>query len=566
MVNITARLHILSSSSFRDCPFSVETSSLGESFNPYAHSPSKPPLSKNHSFSVETSSVGFSGESFNPYAHSSLRDCPKLEGLLLIWLDYHKHIFNSVILDEPDEHLSNIICRFFPKPAQIHDRIINISIYDFLLSTEFSGEEHSPSKPPPYENHSIPPPILRSGIVKTYYATISTLPNNVIDFLRNIKTGINEDDDYKVRFLYDGETANIAEVIESKRVEMESTDYVYYLDAYAYSNLDWGEDRVILQEDTNLLENTDFNSVGHRTFKMDTYNAFLRSLIESKISESNPSAHSPSKPPLSKNHSIPERRMSGGIVHSPLRNCPFSVETSSLGESFNPSTHSSLRNCPDISKYHLYISDEEHTRIINAMPWKKTESQLMQDFADYMERRVSEIVGRRVRIFNDDIWVRICRPSTVAFSDHPSLRNCPNNDYNPCHRDVYLDFYRNIVNVYVPIVGSNERSSLTMQSGSHLWNERDLIVTKGGAYFQNSNKKYSVDAILQSRERLNMTRPNPAEDEFILFSPYLIHGCSSNTNPDMTRMSVEIRFIEDDSNAKIQEDKFNAFLEKRVWR
>jgi len=105
-----------------------------------------------------------------------------------------------------------------------------------------------------------------------------------------------------------------------------------------------------------------------------------------------------------------------------------------------------------------------------------------------------------------------------------------------------------------------------MQSGSHLWNEQDLVVTKGGAYFKNSSKKYSVDAILRSKQPLDMVRPNPREDEFILFSPYLIHGCSSNNNHDTTRMSVEIRFIADDESAKMQEDEFNAFLKERVWR
>jgi ectoine hydroxylase-related dioxygenase (phytanoyl-CoA dioxygenase family) len=105
-----------------------------------------------------------------------------------------------------------------------------------------------------------------------------------------------------------------------------------------------------------------------------------------------------------------------------------------------------------------------------------------------------------------------------------------------------------------------------MQTGSHLWNEQDIVVTRGGAYFPESGKKYSVDAILQSRVPLNMERPNPSIDEFILFSPYLIHGCSSNENADITRMSVEIRFICDTDMGRKQEEKFRDFLEKRVWR
>lgn len=189
------------------------------------------------------------------------------------------------------------------------------------------------------------------------------------------------------------------------------------------------------------------------------------------------------------------------------------------------------------------------------MPYKKTDSAELKAFGEHMESRVSEIVGQKVKIFNDDIWVRICRPTCVSASD-----------YNPCHRDVYLDFYRNIVNIYMPIVGSNELSSLTMESGSHLWSESDTMVTRGGAVFKSSGKKYSVDAIVQSRRRLHMVCPNPSVKEFTLFSPYLIHGCSSNNNENMTRMSVEMRFIQDTESGREQERKFNEFLKSRVWR
>ena len=282
---------------------------------------------------------------------------------------------------------------------------------------------------------------------------------------------------------------------------MNTFDNIYHPDAFTEPGTTWGEDRVILFEDTNLLEYTNFNADGHAVYKMTTaYNKFLKNMVESKIEE------------------ITSRRI-------------------------------------DLEKYHLHVSDEEHTKIINAMPWKKTDSPEIRGFAEYMENTISEILERRVKIFNDDIWVRICRPSSVT-----------DTDYNPCHRDIYLDFYRNIANIYLPIVGSNELSSLAMQSGSHYWNERDIVVTKGGAFFPKTGKKYSVDAVLRSRLPLNMVRPNPGEDEFILFSPYLIHGCSSNENPDMTRMSAEIRFIEDTETGRKQEVDFREFLAKRVWR
>ena len=437
--------------------------------------------------------------------------------LLPIWLDYHKHIFAAVILEEnrtpiPDAEINRIIRRFFISSHSSNKITISSTQFSYPFSGETSVVSFSGETSNSYDHSSFRncPTIDVNIIQQICYAVIDHVPNNIIDFLKNIKT--TGDSDIKVDiFVPVGQSLEKTLSIlidhfsfsgaKNEHRNCPKSDYVYYLDAFTYSDLDWGEDRVILSEDVNLLENTDFNTDGHSVFGMRSYNAFLRSMVQSKIEDL------------------------------------------------------TSRLFPDISKYHLHISNEDHRKIINAMPWKKTESPQICEFAEYMERRVSEILGRQVKIFNDDIWVRICRPSTLT-----------DTDYNPCHRDIYLDFYRNIVNIYVPIMGSNELSSLTMQSGSHLWNERDLIVTKGGAYFKNSSKKYSVDAIVQSRERLNMTRPNPSEDEFILFSPYLIHGCSSNGNADMTRMSVEIRFIEDTVAGKKQEEEFRRFLEKRTWR
>ncbi len=131
---------------------------------------------------------------------------------------------------------------------------------------------------------------------------------------------------------------------------------------------------------------------------------------------------------------------------------------------------------------------------------------------------------------------------------------------------MYLDFYRNTANIYLPIIGSNENSSLFVQEGSHLWNENITAITSGGAFFKNSNKKYSVDAIVQSKIKLNMVRPNPSTNEIMIFSPYLIHGCSDNSNDNVTRMSLEIRFIKKDKNGVKQEDDMNKFLKQRVWR
>jgi ectoine hydroxylase-related dioxygenase (phytanoyl-CoA dioxygenase family) len=189
------------------------------------------------------------------------------------------------------------------------------------------------------------------------------------------------------------------------------------------------------------------------------------------------------------------------------------------------------------------------------MPYKKNSTDKINEFGNYIIDFVSSKLNKKIKIFNDDIWFRICRPSKNYM-----------NDFNPCHKDIYLDFYRNVINIYLPIVGSNENSTLMIEQSSHKWNENETIVTKDGAYFKNINKKYSVDAVVASKKPLNMYRPNPSIDQVMIFSPYLIHGCANNNNEDTTRISIEIRFIMDDNSGINQENDFNKFLKMRHWR
>jgi ectoine hydroxylase-related dioxygenase (phytanoyl-CoA dioxygenase family) len=461
---------------------------------------------------------------------------------LPFWLDYHKHIFNSPTFTpfsrnfqeyqnsgivfglnsrEDKEYIKRIILRFFPNwdwdwdlssssLLETNETGMSISTDEFLLFSEEGTEtDFSQIKTQKYNafiyedksmnnivdffsNIHIVPIKDREQDDSTIKQITLILPVSQNPTLYDLRSGIDQFPEYQNLY--------IEQALNETSNRLKMSDYIYYLDAYLESDVTWGEDRVILKEDTNLLEFTNFNANGHAVFKIKSRNSFLQKMVISKIEE------------------ITSQRI-------------------------------------DLEKYHLHISDEEHTKIINAMPWKKTESEEIREFAEFMETIVSKILERRVKIFNDDIWVRICRPSSQTETD-----------YNPCHRDIYLDFYRNIANIYVPIVGSNDRSSLSMQTGSHFWNERDMVVTRGGAFFPKTGKKYSVDAVLRSRQPLNMVRPNPENDEFILFSPYLIHGCSSNGNTDMTRMSMEIRFIEDTEQGKKQEAEFREFLAKRVWR
>jgi len=261
---------------------------------------------------------------------------------------------------------------------------------------------------------------------------------------------------------------------------------------------EWGEDYIMLDNDINLLQNIE-NNDGYLILDIDNYKDLLQTFIKNEI-------------------------------------------YFTTGKTVN------------LQNYHNELTGEDHTKVLNSMPYKKDMYPDFKDFCVYLETHISNILNEPVKIFNDDIWVRICRPSCIS-----------QNDFNPCHKDVYLDFYRNTVNIYLPIVGSNEKSSLKIQPGSHKWSESETIVTTGGAYIK--GKKYSVDAIVASKTKINMIRPNPNETQLMLFSPYLIHGCSDNDNENITRMSLEIRFIRKDKNRVIeQESKYRNFVKNRNWR
>jgi hypothetical protein len=275
-------------------------------------------------------------------------------------------------------------------------------------------------------------------------------------------------------------------------------DYIHYPELIEDGY--WGKDEVLLKKDVNLL-NCDFEDSGYCLIDLDED-------ISKKL------------------------------------NCMVQTEI-----------YNTTGKTIELEKYHASICEEEHTQILNTMPYKMTKNEEFLSFGKQLEKWVSSRLGEPVKIFNEDLWVRICRPSSFY-----------SNDFNPCHRDIYLDFYRNTVNIYAPICGSNEHSSLTIQPGSHLWNENETCITKGGAYFKSIRKKYSVDAIVASKRPLQMIRPNPSLSQILLFSPYLIHGCANNDNVNITRISLEVRFIRDNANGRKQEEEFNTFLRMRNWR
>lgn len=247
-----------------------------------------------------------------------------------------------------------------------------------------------------------------------------------------------------------------------------------------------GEPRVLVKEDVNLIDDLDWHEKGYAVeqFLTPHLNTELKNGLTQKVKALIIEA--------------------GGSVDD-----NFTLET-----------------------YHKYVNDETHLSVAkNIQPGWNVDT-FPVDFG-LVNKRVSEIVNKTVTaeakhigIYN--YFLRIVRP--LKFQDN-----------NPPHRDVWLDRLRNAVNIYVPICGSTEKSSLPLVVGSHLAKESEIERTKDGALLNNT--QYSVPCVISYKgEETSLIRPDVAENEIMVFSPYMIHGGGYNFQEDTTRISLEARF------------------------
>ena len=185
-----------------------------------------------------------------------------------------------------------------------------------------------------------------------------------------------------------------------------------------------------------------------------------------------------------------------------------------------------------LKHYHRYLDDSQHRAIcaLSKDGWSVAEFPLPYQ---KVNDRISDVLGIEVSSRAGDVHqcvfnLRIVRPRKFQ-------------DNNPPHKDVYLDHLRNAVNIYVPICGSDQRSSLALIEGSHLLNEACVERSVEGARL--NGVAYTVPCITAINGLpLSLSRPNPNAGEMLIFSPYLVHGAGYNFNTDETRVSLEARF------------------------
>jgi len=182
-----------------------------------------------------------------------------------------------------------------------------------------------------------------------------------------------------------------------------------------------------------------------------------------------------------------------------------------------------------LEHYHILASSwEMHLKVL-----EKTKLLSISDFPvaiNHIEERISEICKEKLEVKNpydgqSIFHFRIIRPSSQ--------------DNNPLHRDVWLEDYKDCINLYIPIAGSTALSSLILIPGSHYWPESKVERTVGGAII--NDVRFNVPAVTAISMDYQAIRPDPQYNEVLIFSPYLIHGGAVNQNSDKTRISIEMR-------------------------
>jgi hypothetical protein len=194
-----------------------------------------------------------------------------------------------------------------------------------------------------------------------------------------------------------------------------------------------------------------------------------------------------------------------------------------------------------LEKYHKYVDNKIHSNVIASfragmlgiggvhlnklgIPYKE-----LDEFVNTEINATSNLscVYKRLIVPIKHFWIRIVRPGVA--------------ENNPPHKDTHVGRIQKCVNIYLPLAGSNDNSSLPLIPGTHLEKENEYIISGSPSYI--NNRKYTVPAIVHRNKGLKMITPNPKPHEIMIFTPHLIHGGGANNNEDITRVSLEMRFF-----------------------
>ena len=190
-----------------------------------------------------------------------------------------------------------------------------------------------------------------------------------------------------------------------------------------------------------------------------------------------------------------------------------------------------------LEDYHNYVDDDLHSEVIKLTrrifpkDLRIDVNKIVEAFGEYMGTTLSFANP----VTKEEHWM-------IARINKPHSKN-----FNTVHKDIYevYDSYGTIprmVNVWVPICGVGDNSSLPVAPGSHKLPEDVIKRTRAGSSMNGNH--YSVASIMQWGGGRNLITPVPKRDEFLIFSSHLIHGIAYNANMNETRVSFEFRLYE----------------------
>ena len=201
-----------------------------------------------------------------------------------------------------------------------------------------------------------------------------------------------------------------------------------------------------------------------------------------------------------------------------------------------------------LEKYHNWIkSDKDHLKVVSKTRDLFPENfnfpinKLIPKFSKALNIELTDIEPNTKKQMH--IIVRINRPKS--------------SDYNPAHKDIYesydgaeigigdhVDHYTDklkFINLWIPIAGVTENSSLPVAPSSHLISENQILRTTEGSVIEGN--KYRVRMVKKWGSHSSLIRPKVSYGEVLIFSSHLIHGLATNEESGLTRVSLEFRLF-----------------------
>lgn len=185
-----------------------------------------------------------------------------------------------------------------------------------------------------------------------------------------------------------------------------------------------------------------------------------------------------------------------------------------------------------LEDYHHYIkNDDDHFNVVN-----KTRDL----FSEHFNFDILDLIY----FFENKIGIKLSdKYPKTGERWHIIIRiNRPHsNDFNPPHQDFDDATQEPMVNVWMPICGVDDETSLCIVKGSHLIPMSKIEKSvNGGALGTN---KYRVRMIKSWGDSNELSRININQGEVLFFTPFLIHGMAYNNNDNKTRVALEFRLF-----------------------